>query len=61
LKHEKPDHEATEFADHHKEIKYPKPDGKISFDLLTSLYRYLNHSSVYHTISTLNAIRSLLI
>lgn len=39
LKHGKPDHTATQVADLHQEIIYPKPDGKLSFDLLTSLYR----------------------
>ncbi|XP_057816463.2 electron transfer flavoprotein-ubiquinone oxidoreductase, mitochondrial isoform X1 [Cryptomeria japonica] len=39
LKHGKPDHEATEIAEMHTPIKYPKPDGKVTFDLLTSLYR----------------------
>eukprot|EP00249_Psilotum_nudum_P013678 c24456_g1_i4 orf=429-2360(+) len=39
LKHHKADHEATEFAGLHKPIQYPKPDGKVSFDILTSLYR----------------------
>lgn len=39
LKHGKPDHEATQAADISKEKIYPKADGKISFDLLTSLYR----------------------
>ncbi|MCO5571376.1 hypothetical protein L7F22_025116 [Adiantum nelumboides] len=39
LKHREPDHEATQAASLHKEKIYPKPDGSISFDLLTSLYR----------------------
>lgn len=39
LKHNKPDHDATQFAELHEPINYPKPDGKVSFDLLTSLYR----------------------
>ncbi|BBN18546.1 electron-transferring-flavoprotein dehydrogenase [Marchantia polymorpha subsp. ruderalis] len=39
LKHGKPDHECTEPADVHKPISYPKPDGIVSFDVLTSLYR----------------------
>lgn len=39
LKHGKHDHEATELAEMHKPIKYSKPDGFVSFDLLTSLYR----------------------
>ncbi|MQM16364.1 hypothetical protein Taro_049320 [Colocasia esculenta] len=39
LKHDKPDHEATEMANLHKPINYPKPDGVLSFDVPTSLYR----------------------
>ncbi|XP_020699992.1 electron transfer flavoprotein-ubiquinone oxidoreductase, mitochondrial isoform X1 [Dendrobium catenatum] len=39
LKHGKPDHEATEIASHHTPIPYPKPDGLLSFDVPTSLYR----------------------
>lgn len=39
LKHGKPDHEATDIASFHTEIQYPKPDGVISFDVPTSLYR----------------------
>lgn len=39
LKHGKPDHEATETASSHTRIQYPKPDGVISFDVPTSLYR----------------------
>jgi len=38
LKHGKPDHAATEPADKHKPIDYPKPDGKISFDRLSSVF-----------------------
>ncbi|XP_078161310.1 electron-transfer flavoprotein:ubiquinone oxidoreductase isoform X2 [Carex rostrata] len=41
LKHGKPDHEATDVASKHKHINYPKPDGQISFDVPTSLYRYV--------------------
>ena len=37
LKHGKPDHKATEAADKCKEIEYPKPDGEVSFDLLSSV------------------------
>ncbi|KAL6343354.1 hypothetical protein AAG906_022937 [Vitis piasezkii] len=36
LKHGKPDHEATDL---HSPIQYPKPDGIVSFDVPTSLYR----------------------
>ncbi|KAI3840874.1 hypothetical protein MKX03_010002 [Papaver bracteatum] len=39
LKHGKPDHEATDPANLHTPIAYPKPDGVVSFDLPTSLYR----------------------
>ncbi|KAF2262803.1 electron transfer flavo protein-ubiquinone oxidoreductase [Lojkania enalia] len=37
--HGKPDHAATKPADQCKKIEYPKPDGKISFDILTSVSR----------------------
>ncbi|XP_057529181.1 electron transfer flavoprotein-ubiquinone oxidoreductase, mitochondrial [Amaranthus tricolor] len=39
LKHGKPDHEATNVASLHSPIHYPKPDGVVSFDIPTSLYR----------------------
>ncbi|KAJ9649694.1 hypothetical protein H2201_001839 [Coniosporium apollinis] len=39
LKHGKPDHLATKTADQCKKIEYPKNDGKISFDILTSVSR----------------------
>ncbi|KAF2644932.1 hypothetical protein P280DRAFT_183892 [Massarina eburnea CBS 473.64] len=39
LKHGKPDHAATKTADQCEKIEYPKPDGKISFDILTSVSR----------------------
>ncbi|KAK3153049.1 hypothetical protein QOZ80_2BG0166960 [Eleusine coracana subsp. coracana] len=39
LKHGKPDHEATDMANLHAPIQYPKPDGHITFDVPTSLYR----------------------
>ncbi|GJM91230.1 hypothetical protein PR202_ga07586 [Eleusine coracana subsp. coracana] len=39
LKHGKPDHEATDMANLHAPIQYPKPDGQITFDVPTSLYR----------------------
>ncbi|KAL1535331.1 electron-transferring-flavoprotein dehydrogenase [Salvia divinorum] len=39
LKHGKPDHEATDEAHKWNPIEYPKPDGIISFDVPTSLYR----------------------
>lgn len=39
LKHGKPDHEATNVANLHSPIYYPKPDGVVSFDVPTSLYR----------------------
>lgn len=34
-----PDSAKTGLANDHKEIKYPKPDGTLSFDLLTNLAR----------------------
>ncbi|KAG5530727.1 hypothetical protein RHGRI_025632 [Rhododendron griersonianum] len=39
LRHGKPDHEATDEAHLHSPIQYPKPDGTVSFDVPTSLYR----------------------
>ncbi|XP_043706976.1 electron transfer flavoprotein-ubiquinone oxidoreductase, mitochondrial isoform X3 [Telopea speciosissima] len=39
LKHGKPDHEATDAARLHTPIQYSKPDGLVSFDVPTSLYR----------------------
>ena len=39
LKHGKPDYAATKTADQCKKIEYPKPDGKISFDILTPVSR----------------------
>ena len=38
LKHGKTDAEATEKAANHKPISYPKPDGVLTFDKLTSVY-----------------------
>jgi electron-transferring-flavoprotein dehydrogenase len=38
LKHGKTDAEATEKAAKHKPISYPKPDGVLTFDKLTSVY-----------------------
>jgi electron-transferring-flavoprotein dehydrogenase len=44
LKHGKTDAEATEPADKHSRIAYPKPDGTISFDRLTNVsYAMTNH------------------
>ncbi|MEQ8292404.1 MAG: electron transfer flavoprotein-ubiquinone oxidoreductase [Roseovarius sp.] len=44
LGHGKTDAEATEPADKHKTIDYPKPDGKLSFDRLTNVsYSMTNH------------------
>ncbi|WP_298858137.1 electron transfer flavoprotein-ubiquinone oxidoreductase [uncultured Sulfitobacter sp.] len=38
------DAEATELASKHKEIAYPKPDGKLSFDRLTNVaFSFTNH------------------
>ncbi|KAG5570873.1 hypothetical protein H5410_060639 [Solanum commersonii] len=39
LNHGKPDHEATREAQLFSQIEYPKPDGVVSFDVPTSLYR----------------------
>lgn len=39
LRHKVADHEATKPADACPKIEYPKPDGKISFDILTSVSR----------------------
>lgn len=39
LKHGKPDHKATHISSKHTPIQYPKPDGQISFEVPTSLYR----------------------
>ncbi|KAK3710812.1 hypothetical protein LTR37_010036 [Vermiconidia calcicola] len=39
FKHGGRDHEATKPADQCKKIEYPKPDNKISFDILTSVSR----------------------
>ncbi|KAB2577170.1 putative electron transfer flavoprotein-ubiquinone oxidoreductase protein [Lasiodiplodia theobromae] len=39
FKHGKPDYAATKLADQSQKIEYPKPDGKISFDILTSVSR----------------------
>ncbi|WP_306118099.1 MULTISPECIES: electron transfer flavoprotein-ubiquinone oxidoreductase [unclassified Roseitalea] len=38
MKHGKPDHAATEPASRHKPIAYPKPDGEVSFDRLSSVF-----------------------
>lgn len=39
LKHHGTDHAATKTADECTKIEYPKPDGEISFDILTSVSR----------------------
>jgi electron-transferring-flavoprotein dehydrogenase len=39
FKHGKPDYATTKLADQCQKIEYPKPDGKISFDILTSVNR----------------------
>lgn len=39
FKHSVPDHAATKTADKYKKIEYEKPDGKITFDILTSVSR----------------------
>ncbi|NUH65746.1 electron transfer flavoprotein-ubiquinone oxidoreductase [Sulfitobacter sp. S0837] len=44
LSHGKSDAEATEPADKHEKIDYPKPDGKLSFDRLTNVaFSFTNH------------------
>ena len=44
LKHGKSDALATEPAAKHKQIDYPKPDGKLSFDRLTNVaFSFTNH------------------
>ena len=44
MKHGKTDAEATELADKHQPIDYPRPDGKISFDRLTNVsFSMTNH------------------
>ncbi|KQI71637.1 electron transfer flavoprotein-ubiquinone oxidoreductase [Loktanella sp. 5RATIMAR09] len=44
LAHGKSDAHATEEASKHKEIDYPKPDGKLSFDRLTNVaFSFTNH------------------
>lgn len=39
LSHKQPDHAATKPADQFPKIEYEKPDGKITFDILTSVSR----------------------
>ncbi|TQV97549.1 electron transfer flavoprotein-ubiquinone oxidoreductase, mitochondrial precursor [Cordyceps javanica] len=39
FKHKLPDHAATRPADKYRKIAYDKPDGKITFDILTSVSR----------------------
>ncbi len=44
LKHGKTDAQATEPADKHEPIEYPKPDGVLSFDRLTNVsFSFTNH------------------
>ena len=44
MKHGKSDADTTEPASKHKEITYPKPDGKLSFDRLTNVaFSFTNH------------------
>ena len=46
LQHHVRDNDATEPAKDHKPIEYPQPDGKISFDILTSVARAgTNHNA----------------
>ncbi|GAB7356434.1 hypothetical protein MBLNU459_g7206t1 [Dothideomycetes sp. NU459] len=46
LKHSGTDHGATKLADQCKKIEYPKPDGKISFDILTSVKDWDKHAQM---------------
>jgi electron-transferring-flavoprotein dehydrogenase len=39
LRHKGPDHAQTKLADQVRKIEYPKPDGVLSFDILTSVSR----------------------
>jgi electron-transferring-flavoprotein dehydrogenase len=39
LRHQGPDHSATKPANQFTKIEYPKPDGKVTFDILTSVAR----------------------
>ena len=44
LSHGKPDHESLKKAEECRKIEYPKPDGVLSFDRLTSVsYSFTNH------------------
>lgn len=38
MKHGKPDYACLELASKHKPIEYPKPDGEVSFDRLSSVF-----------------------
>lgn len=53
FKHHKSDAGLTEDASMHKKIEYPKPDGKISFDILTSVSR----TGTYHDENERNHLR----
>ena len=44
LKHRTEDYAATKPADQFQKIEYPKPDNKITFDILTSVHR----TGTYH-------------
>ncbi|MCG6904581.1 MAG: electron transfer flavoprotein-ubiquinone oxidoreductase [Rhodobacter sp.] len=55
LKHGKTDAEATETADKHSPVDYPKPDGKLSFDRLTNVsFSFTNHEESQPAHLTLN-------
>uniref|UniRef100_A0A0A9G788 Electron transfer flavoprotein-ubiquinone oxidoreductase n=1 Tax=Arundo donax TaxID=35708 RepID=A0A0A9G788_ARUDO len=45
LRHGKPDHEATDMANLHIPIQYPKPDGQITFDVPISYFPSDNNLS----------------
>ncbi|KAH3685301.1 hypothetical protein WICPIJ_003729 [Wickerhamomyces pijperi] len=53
FKHHKSDAGLTEDASKYKKIEYPKPDGKISFDILTSVSR----TGTYHDENERNHLR----
>lgn len=53
FKHHKSDAGLTKSADQYEKIEYPKPDGKISFDILTSVSR----TGTYHDEDEQNHLR----
>ncbi|KAH3679587.1 hypothetical protein WICMUC_000920 [Wickerhamomyces mucosus] len=53
FKHHESDAHLTKSADEYEKIEYPKPDGKISFDILTSVSR----TGTYHDENERNHLR----